>query len=256
MVEYKPGPVTHYEDCWRSRSHWRCAVARVERLEEELAECRKRPVVKKRNSPWRLLAEAQAELAKCQKHAVAVGQYRRQMQQRLAELAEDARQWDKHSLVEIVEERNDLRKRLAAAEARQREALRLLREAEKNARPGGLMDRILGRIDYALHKSDHAALDAALEQRAIEMLEFAQHLIVRGVGEQKYFWTESMMDAMDKLMDIHEFKREHARAEERERIETVIAKWRDRELNGGDGTVAEVLDNLLQTIREADECAN
>ena len=33
---------THDAECWREPTHHACCVARVERLEEELAECREK----------------------------------------------------------------------------------------------------------------------------------------------------------------------------------------------------------------------
>jgi chromosome segregation ATPase len=70
----------------------------------------------------------------------------------------------------------------AAAEARVQKARELIREADRHTRPGGLMDRILSRIDDAL-QSDHAALDAALdaalEGREQEVIDFAM-----GVAEK------------------------------------------------------------------------
>jgi hypothetical protein len=35
-------PSTHYDGCWRNPYHWRCAVARVEQLESELAALHRR----------------------------------------------------------------------------------------------------------------------------------------------------------------------------------------------------------------------
>ena len=244
---------THWDQCWRSRSHWRCAAARVEALEAELAKCREacrriadylHPDQREgwieqayRTALWNSTpghpddessgpdADVYHQLDQCQKQRDSLKVENAELEKRLWDagegnwpfewqvatrlreklkecleelerLREEDRVWDKHSLVEIVEERNELREALAecqrqippfgqatvenvmtglkrelaecrealaAAEARERVARTLIREADKNARPGGLMDRILSGIDNAL-QSNYAALAAYVEE--------------------------------------------------------------------------------------------
>jgi len=98
------------------------------------------------------------------------------------------RQWDKTSLSEIVEERNELRDELAAAQAansRLRQYVGHKSDCPRAAPPYG--DCQCGYLDLMklLHYGDRAALDAALEARTIEVLTEVAERITSGKWDGK-----------------------------------------------------------------------
>ncbi len=195
MIDKKSGGIlqTHWDECWREPTHHACTLGRVERLEQKV-EGKKKKIRRQAEEITKLLKGKQERKKLLQERYKQVQQERERRKEAEAGLATlektywsacdeidgVAGLWHKceAELAEcrldcdtldaavdaLIEERGWFEKELAAAQAQVKLAKGVLSRIPPDS-------PIHGKDMGLLHKSDHAALDAALEQARAEERE-------------------------------------------------------------------------------------
>jgi chromosome segregation ATPase len=192
---------------------------------------------------WVVATKLKRELAQCNTECKNWKRWLEERERQLAECQEQLAECRggyedcECELDHAGEDYNKLYLKLVAAEAREQKYGRFAEEARDIMRREGfviddlddrwqklcftlynLLIEIAGRVE----RSDHAALDAALEARSIHVIQFVTKAICH-VSWSKEGWTDAMLDALGDFFEELHAALEQARAEERERLEDVLA---------------------------------